>query len=496
MIRNKAILLLLIVFLSSCVVGPDYKKPDVSTPSYKKIPKKYKEAPKGWKYAQPNDHCSRGEWWKVFHDDTLNKLESKVKIGNQTIAVAEAQLRQAQALVDQARASYFPTIASSLSLTRANQVLFGSSGAGTTVSTPGSTVNTGGAATGGASSGPFTNEFLLLTASWEPDLWGSVRRTVAANVAGAKASEAQLALAQLSAQASLAQYYFELAALDKDQILLDNTVKNYKKILSFTENQYHSGVASKSDVIQARSQWEAMQAQAINNGILRGQYEHAIAVLMGEPPANFSLDFKNRVMRTPKIPLELPSSLLERRPDIAQAERLMAQANEQIGIAIAAYYPSLALSVSGTLGGRGPLNTIISNPTAGWSLGPQLSETIYDGGLRGATVSAARASYDASIASYRQTVLTAFQEVEDNLLALTKLKQQEKVLNAAAKDARQALDLMIKQYKAGTVPYTNVITAQSNAYTAEKSAVDVTGLTMTASVALIKSLGGGWESSQ
>lgn len=480
------------LLLTACAVGPDYKKPDIATPAYKEIPKKYKETPPGWKYAQPRDNCNRGEWWKIFCDPQLNALEANLNISNQNIAVAQAQYRQARALVDQARANYFPTVGASFSITRANQILFNSSGAGTTAGTSGSTVTAGAASTGGASSGPFTSEFLLLNASWEPDIWGAVRRTVEASEAGAQASDAQLALTRLSAQASLAQYYFELRALDRDQQLLDDTVRNYKKTLVLTQHQYTSGVVSRSDVIQAQSQLETTQAQAINNGILRSQYEHAIAVLIGKPPAEFGLKFKPLTMHAPTIPLQFPSTLLERRPDIAQAERLMAQANAQIGIAISAYFPDLTLNASGSLGTRGPLNSIFDNPGFGWSLGPQLTGTLYDGGLRDASVRAARANYDATVASYRQTVLAAFQDVEDNLVALKKIKQQSAALNQAAEDARRALRLVMNQYKAGTVPYSSVITAQTTAYTAEKSAADVVGLEMTSTVGLIKALGGGW----
>lgn len=471
----------LTLLVSACAVGPDYVRPTVA------VPAQFKEAPKGWKIAQPQDACDRGEWWKVFNEPQLNALEAQLNISNQTIATAAAQYQQASALVDEARASYFPTLTSSITVTRQNSgaVAFATASPTATVANPGS-------GSGGSSSNISTSRTLLLNAAWEPDLWGSVRRSVEASAAGAQASAAQLALVRLTAQASLAQYYFELRALDTDQELLDNTVKDYQTALKLTQNRYAAGVAGQTDVVQAQSQLESAQAAAINNGITRAQYEHAIAVLIGEPPAAFSFAYHPLTATPPVIPVAVPSMLLERRPDIAQDERLMAQANAQVGVAVAAYFPALTLSATGS-GHGNDIAHWFSLPDAAWSIGPQLAETIFDGGLRRATTAAARANYNATVATYRQTVLAAFQDVEDNLASLRILTAEAVVQDQAAASARRALQLEMNQYKAGTVAYSDVITAQINAYTAEKNAADITGLRMTSAVGLIRSLGGGWD---
>lgn len=488
---NKSVLasLLIALLLSACVVGPDYVKPNVVTPT------KFKEASrnsvyKNWKLAQPNDAYNRGEWWRMFHSPQLNALEAQLNISNQSVAQAAAQHEQAQILVDQARAAYFPTVSAAATLFRqagAASAISGNAAASTTTSTTSVIAGAVNVA---------TTRSLVLNAAWTADIWGQVRRSVEAGTANAQASAAQLAATRLAAQAALAQYYFELRALDMDQKLLDKTVVEYKQTLQLTKNRYAAGVAQQLDVLQAQGQLETAQAQAINNQILRAQYEHAMAVLIGKPPAMFAMNFSPLYATPPKIPVDVPSILLERRPDVAQAERLMAQANAQIGIATAAYYPSLTIS---TFGGfqtnRGNLSDLFSVPSFIWGVGPQLAETLFDGGLRDATVAAARANYKATVASYRQTVLTAFQNVEDNLVALRVLAQESVVQNQAAVDARHALQLTINQYKAGTVPYSSVVTAQTNAYVAEKNAADVNGLRMSAAVALVAALGGGWDES-
>lgn len=486
---TASLIMLSAFFFSACTVGPDYKRPPIQ------VPPKFKEAAKGWKVAQPKDEQDRGNWWSFFNDSQLNKLIQQFNASNQTVAVAEANYRQALALVDEARASYFPTLTGSVSLTRQKRAAGGSafnsvSSTGAT-STGAATLGVGGSG-GGTSVGTFHS--LLLTGAWEPDIWGAIHRTVEASVAGAQASAALLASTRLSSQASLAQYYFELRALDRDQQLLNDTVKNYQKTLQLTKNQYASGVAALADVVQARSQLEVAQAQAINNGVLRAQYEHAIAVLIGQPPETFSLAFKPLDLTPPSIPMQVPSTWLERRPDIAQAERLMAQANAQIGVAISAFYPSFTLTATGNYS-HSNYNNWFSLPGAGWALGPQLAQLILDGGLRSATVAAARANYESTAASYRQTVLAAFQDVEDNLAALRILGEEAMVQKKAVASARLALRLVINQYKAGTVNYASVITAQTAAFTAEKSAADVDGLRMTAAVGLVKALGGGWKAS-
>jgi len=328
-----------------------------------------------------------------------------------------------------------------------------------------------------------------VNASWEPDIWGSVRRNVEATTASAQASAALLAATRLSAQASLAQYYFELRGLDTDQKLLDDTVQEYKKILRYAKNRYASGVDSEADILQAKGQLENAQASAINNGVLRAQYEHAIAVLIGVPPAEFSLAPHPLRATPPPIPIEVPSELLERRPDIAQAERLAAEANAQIGVAVAAYYPTLSLTGSASTMAK----KLFSVPSLSWTLGSQLADTIFDGGLRSATVKAAQAAYCANAASYRQIVLAAFQDVEDNLAALRILAKQSSYQNQAAVDAKKSLQLTLNQYRAGTVDYNSVLLAQVSAFSAEKTAADLIYLRMTTAVGLIKALGGGWN---
>ncbi|MGB6976894.1 MAG: efflux transporter outer membrane subunit, partial [Gammaproteobacteria bacterium] len=332
--------------LCSCVVGPDYVRPPVA------ITEKFKEAPKGWKIAQPQDENDRGEWWKVFNDPQLNALEAQLDCENQTIIQAKATYRQARALVDEAMAAYFPTLTSALSVTAQGQGgpsgsssgSFGGSSSSGTSSNSSNSSNSSGGSSGSSSSLTYS---LFLDASWELDIWGSIHRAVEASKAGAQASAAQLAATRLLEQATLAQSYFELRAADTDQKLLDDTVKSYQASLQFTRNQYASGVAALADVIQAKSLWEVAEAQAINNGIARAQFEHAIAVLIGKPPAAFYFAPQPLTATPPQIPVEIPCILLERRPDVAQAERLMAQANAQIGVAIAAYFPTLTLMATG-----------------------------------------------------------------------------------------------------------------------------------------------------
>lgn len=452
--------------LSGCTVGPDYHRPSMP------VPTSFKEAhTKNWNKATPADLFQRGKWWTVCHSPTLNALETQLTVNNQNIIAADAQYRQARALVDEARASYFPTLNTSLSSTRQYQ--------GSNTSSSGSS----------KSASTTTNNQANLNASWELDTWGSTRRTVEATVAAAQSSEAQLAATRLSAQAALAQYYFELRGVDSDRELSNKTVKDDKKALQLTLNRLHQGTGSMVDVVQARSQLENAEALDIHLNIIRGQYEHAIAVLIGKAPADFSLPSNPFYGLPPHIPLQLPSALLQRRPDIAAAERKMAQANAQIGVAIAAYFPTLTFSPTASVQS---FSDWFSAPIYSWSIGPLLAETLFDGGLRAATTKAARANYDATVAQYRQTVLSAFQDVEDNLIALRVLKSQAIVQNQAAKDAKLALTLVMNKYKAGIASYPDVITAQINAYAAEKAAVDVTTLRMTSSVGLIKALGGGW----
>ena len=496
-INYKFILVLISsVLLPSCMVGPNYKAPKVF------IPPKFKEmhgqkqarqipAPssKDWKPIQPQNYCKRSKWWEIFNDPVLNDLEEQLNRYNQNIVNAQANYKQALAIVEEARAGLFPTIAGSFQIFRQKQ------GGGTTtfISSSGGATTTGTATTStSAGSATTTTYSSVLSASWEPDLWGSVGRTIESDMAAAQSSAALIAYTRLSAQGSLAQYYFELRTLDSDQKLLDDTVKSYKRALLLTRNQYASGVASQVAVAQAKAQLESAEAQALNNGILRGQYEHAIAVLMGRPPASFSLKFMPLVLKSPTIPVEVPSVWLERRPDVAEAERLVQKASALIGVAIAAYFPVLSLTGTASAAGKS-FHKLIHYPSIGWSAGLQVAETIFDAGLRAATVRAAKAGYYAQVAAYRQAVLTAFQDVEDNLISLRILREQRVVQDKAAASSKYALKLVFNQYMAGTVDYSSVITAQVTAYTAQKSANDVAGLQMSAEVNLIKALGGGWD---
>lgn len=487
---------LVILFLSACAVGPDYKRPPVNVPvKFKEAKGKSIIAPKekSWKKAQPQDLCQRGDWWSIFHDPKLNQLETQLNLSNQTILNAYYNYKQARALVDQARAGFFPVLGGTLSLTK--QKSGGGSAAFVTTSANGAATMgtaTAGGVTSAARSVINSSHAWIFNASWEPDIWGLVRRTVESNAAGAQASAALYSATRLSSQAALAQYYFELRGLDNIQTILNQTVAEYKRALQFTQNQYRSGIVARANVVQAQSVLQAAQAQAVNNGILRAQYEHAIAVLIGLPPAEFALKPYAREVLPPAIPVSIPTAILERRPDIAQAERLMAQANADIGIAVAAYYPTLTLTGSASTAAEG-FGHLFSVPALNWALGAQLAQTILDGGLRNAQVKVAEAAYCASVANYRQVVLTAFQDVEDNLVALRILNQQALIQKEAVESARTALNLVMNQYKAGIVPYSSVITAQTTLLTAQQSAASVGYLRMTSAVGLIAALGGGWH---
>ena len=491
---NKHIWLLIIVLnLTSCAVGPDYVRPKVLTPNkYKEMtPASRVSSAFNWKKANPQDAIDRGQWWKIYHDKTLNQLENRLVIGNQNIRTAWANYHQARALVDQARANFFPTLIGSLSITRQKR-----SGTSSFVTTAdGNGTDSGTAVSGRSSSGNTisTIQSLLFDASYEPDLWGGVRRNVEASRAFAQASFAQLAAVRLSAQADLAQYYFELRGLDADQKLLNDTVVSYQRSFRLTQNQYRAGIVSRADVLQAQSQLQTAQAAAVQNGVLRAQYEHAIATLIGCPSSIFKILPRYKLINPPMVPVEIPAALLERRPDIASAERLMAEANAQIGVAIAAFFPDIVLSASAN-NSADSFKRLFSIPNFGWAYGVQLAQTILDGGLRSAAVNAAKAVYAANVSTYRQTVLTAFQEVEDNLVAIRLLSQQAAILKAAAQNAQNALRVINNQYRAGTVVFSNVLLAQANAYAAQKAAQDVNYLHLTATVGLIKSLGGGWHS--
>jgi NodT family efflux transporter outer membrane factor (OMF) lipoprotein len=462
------------MLLTACTVGPDYVRPTAL------VSAAYKEM-QGWKVAQPRDNIIRGAWWEVFADPQLNALEAQVDVSNQNIAVAEAQFQQARALVREARASYFPTVTVGLGVTRVRGV----------VSTTGDASQTNGR---GTSRGTATVYSLPIDVSWELDVWGRIRRTVESNQASAQASAADLASSRLSLQAELAQDYIQLRSLDAQKQLLDATVMAFTKGLELTQNRYASGVASRADVVQAETQLKTTQAQAIDIGVERAQLEHAIAVLIGTSPSNLSIPASPLTAEPPPIPVGVPSELLERRPDIAAAERRVAAANAQIGVAEAAFFPSITLGTSGGLDSTN-LSEWLTWPMRFWSVGATLSETVFDGGFRRAQTDEARAAYDATVASYRQTVLTGFQEVEDNLAALRILADGAQVQDEAVKAAQESVTVTTNQYKAGTVNYLNVVAVQATALTNEITAVNILGRRATASVLLIKALGGGWNTS-
>lgn len=443
--------------MTGCAVGPNYIRPSAPTPvDFKEL--------KGWKVSTPRDAINKGPWWSVFHDPILDHLESQVEVNNQTVKEEEAAYREAHALVAEARAQLFPTVTANSSITRGN-----SSGG-----SPTTTVTGEGAA------------------SWEPDLWGRIRRTIESNVAGAQASAADLQNATLSAQGSLATDYFELRESDSLQTLLNDTVAQYKRSLKITQNQYNAGTAARSDVITAQTQLLTTQALAINVGVARAQYEHAIAVLAGKPPAELSLTPGRLASAIPVIPVGFPSTLLERRPDIAAAERTMQQENALIGVAIAGYYPTITLSaLAGYVGD--PFSGVAQASEFVWSLGASGTETLFNGFLTEAQVNAARATYDQSVATYRQTVLTAFQQVEDQLAALRILRQQAVAEDAAVKAAQQAVTIALNEYQAGTQAYTAVVTAQATALADEETALSVREQREAAVVALIEAMGGGWS---
>ena len=456
--------------LGGCTLGPNYARPDAETPTA------YKEA-QGWKEAQPHETEPRGDWWTVFNDPQLDALVKQVEVSNQTIRAAEARVREARALTQAAQAAYFPIVTANASATRSG----GRAGTGANSAT-----------SSGQGGGPRNNFNVALDVNWEIDLWGRVRRTVEAGEATAQASVADLEAAKLSAQAQLAEDYFLLRVQDAQIRLLRDTVDAYDKSLQTTRNQYAVGVAARADVAQAETQLKSTQAQALDAGVQRAQLEHAIAVLLGKSPAAFSIASEVVATTFPPIPPGLPSELLERRPDIAAAERRTAAANAQVGIAEAAFFPSLTLSATGGFQSS-VLSQLFSLPSRYWSLGPALAQTLFDAGLRRAQSAQAMATYDENVANYRQTVLSGFQEVEDNLAALRILEQEVAVQDEAVKSAQESLAITLNQYRAGIANYLAVVVAQATALSNERAALTILGRRLTASVALIKALGGGWS---
>jgi NodT family efflux transporter outer membrane factor (OMF) lipoprotein len=458
-----------VIQLSGCTVGPNYHQPAVQAPPA------YKEAG-DWKLAQPNDQNLGGTWWTMFQDPQLDALELHIDVSNQNLKAAEAQYRQARAVLRQSRADYYPTVTAGLSATRqhlsSNRPPLSSTFDGITY-----------------------NDFVLpVNLSYQVDVWGRVRRMVESNREQAQASAADLATVNLSMHADLALDYFQARSLDAEEQLLSSTVKEYEQALQLTQSQFRAGLASDVEVKQAMTQLQTVRAEAIDVGVLRAQYEHAVAILLGKPPAEFSLPPLPLTAPPPTVPVSVPSDLLERRPDIAAAERRVAAANAQIGVAKSAYYPQISLGAAGGLESSS-LATLLTGPSGLWSVGASAVTTIFDAGRRRAVTDQALAAYDYQVAAYRENVLTGFQQVEDNLAAVRILEREAEVQDEAVVAAQSSLDLSVKRYKGGVTSYLEVITAQNAALTDEVTAVNILGRRMANTVLLIQALGGGWDRS-
>jgi NodT family efflux transporter outer membrane factor (OMF) lipoprotein len=470
------------LLLTGCMVGPKYHPPSPSVTatappaSYKESPTQFQDTD-GWKVAQPQDAALHGKWWEIYNDPELNTLEEKLNIDNQNIKQFFENFMEARTLIAQARSQLYPTVGIGPSYTRSRS----SSNLGTS-----GTANPGHEATLGS---------LPADISWEPDLWGKIRNTIHEQQYNAQLSAADLENEKLTEQASLAEFFFEIRGQDALQRLLDDTVEADKKALELTKAQYDTGVGDRLSVVEAQTTLESVQSQAINLGVARAQFEHAIAVLVGANPSQFSIPVKPLLTNAPPVPIGMPSALLERRPDIASAERKLAAANAQIGIAYAAYYPTLTLGASGGFESS-TWKHLFDWPSRVWSIGPSVSETIYDGGLRRATVNQFITTYNGDVASYRQTVLTAFQQVEDNLAAVRILSQQVLKQEQATNSAEEGLKLETARYQTGVDPYLLVVTAQTTLLSNQETLATLHIEEMTASVQLIEALGGGWDRSQ
>jgi NodT family efflux transporter outer membrane factor (OMF) lipoprotein len=474
-ILASIVALILVLWLAGCTVGPKYLKPPVpTTPTYKEeAPASFKESDQ-WEPAHPADRVSRGNWWEFFGDTELNKLEEQIAGSNQTLRVAEARFREARATIRFSRASQFPTISTSPSASYVKSSDF-------SPNFPSKIEQSG--------KGDFVLPFDL---SYELDLWGRVRRSVAAAREEAQATAADYATAKLSLEAELALDYFELRSADAQKQLLDDTVKAYTDNLQLTLTRFKGGVAPKADVAQAQTQLDTTRVQDTDVTVQRAQFEHAIAILIGKPPAEFSLAAVPLNYQPPGIPIGLPAELLQRRPDIAAAERRVAEANQQIGIARAAYFPTVTLGgTAGFAGSQG--SNWFGWPSGFWAVGPALAQTLFDAGRRRATSESARANYDATVAAYRQTALTAFQEVEDNMAALRILENETQQQEQAVASSQESLQLFTNRYKGGVDTYLQVITAQTIELVNERNAIDIRRRRLDASVLLIKALGGGWD---
>ena len=459
---------LCVAMLSACAVGPDYQRPQTAQIA------QYKEA-EGWRQANPSDSLARGAWWELYGDQQLNGLIEKLNNANQTVAQSEAQYRQAQALVRSARGAFYPSVDLSLGKTRSSQ------GTGSSSSSLSS-----------SSSGIRDTYNAQLGVSWEADIWGKLRRGLQADEASAQASFADLAAMRLSQQSELVQNYLQLRVIDQQKRLLEATVAAYERSLKMTQNQYRAGVSGRDAVAQAQTQLKSTQADLVDLIWQRAQFENAIAVLTGQAPANFDIAETQAIPNLPQVPLNLPSQLLERRPDIASAERSVIAANANIGVAKAAYYPDLSLSLSGGYSSS-TSNDLISLPNRFWSGGPKLNLPLFDGGIRSAEVDRTEAVYDQTVAKYRQTVLDGFREVENYLVQLKVYEDEAAVRQEALDAARDSLRLTENQYKAGLIAYIDVVVVQATALSNERNVLNILQNRLIASVQLIAALGGGWD---
>ncbi len=462
-------LALALTALTGCVVGPDYSRPSVETPlAFKQGGAREDSvaqvaAKKNWRAAAPNDHAERGDWWRVFKDPALDRLIRLVDVDNQSLRQSVAAYRQARAIVEQARAALYPTVVGAPSITR--QRIAGTER---------------------------TSVALLGQASWELDLFGGIRRNLESQTALAQADAAQLALTRLAIQAEVATNYFSLRYADSLQKLLNENVENFKRTLQITENQYNAGVAARSDVITAQTQVQTTQAAAVAVALTRATFEHAIATLIGRPPSELTLPVALLPNRPPAVPVGIPSDLLERRPDVAQAERLVQSQSEQIGVAVAAFYPTVTLSASGGISGL-TRNGLLSAANQVWSVSAAGTEVLFDGGARSAALQATRAGYDGAVANYRQIVLAAFAEVENGLAGVRILARQQAAQDEAVTSARRAVEITLNEYRAGTQNFTTVVTAQNLQLTNEVAALQIRLNRFTTAITLVRALGGGWD---
>ncbi|MBX9947502.1 MAG: efflux transporter outer membrane subunit [Reyranella sp.] len=479
---RRAAVLLCLGSLTGCLVGPDYQRPPPAappTPAFKEMV--------DFRPALPRDAVDRGPWWQMYGDSTLDRLAAQVDISNQNLKAAEAAYRQARALVRQDQSGLYPTITANASVQQTGQG--NQRGSGATFVTTTTTTGATGSTTTTTSTGQYSGGGAL---SWEIDVWGTIRRTIEADSAAAQASAGDLAAARLSAQADVTTNYLSLRISEQRTRLYEATVAAYARSLQIARNQVDAGIASRVDLTQAQTLYEQARSLLVAEGIVRAQFEHAIAVLIGRAPAEFSVAPGPPPAEVPTIDAGVPSALLERRPDIASAERQMAAANARIGVAQGAYYPNITLGASITFL-SGALGTLLQLGSSVWAVGPQLAATLLDGGARAAQVEGARAAYDATVATYRQTVLTAFQQVEDALVQQRILVQQEQVQRAAVAAAREAERLSLNQYRIGTVPFTTVVQTQTSALQAEQTLLNVRLNRLLASANLVRALGGGWR---